>query len=299
MQSLVPRTLPNSKLVVVKFLDVFICEIKRRPILWDNKLKQDNYGIRKKMTEEWKKVAQKFNRPVEELKTKWRNLRDTFYREERKLKLPLVDEGKPLMHYYTGHWDKFEQLIFLHNTRMYTRSKEEYIEVNESEISTDNINIKNPDVTEIKVECDESFNDSDSVTEEEQPTIEMILNKDARCLEIDFDRYNTSPAEALEKASNSGNGQNVIEIRETGIKRTLDDSKDVIASKKRATDPLQVDMDIDEDMLVKTLVPFLRKLNPVRKLIVRNELQTLLLKELLCDYCRTNGLQPNCRCYYS
>lgn len=54
---------------------------------------------------------------------------------------------------------------------------------------------------------------------------------------------------------------------------------------------------LDEDVnFAKSIVGFLRKLNPIRKLMVRNEIQSVLLRELLCDKCRCKGQQRACQC---
>lgn len=45
--------------------------------------------------------------------------------------------------------------------------------------------------------------------------------------------------------------------------------------------------EIDDDLhFVKSLVPYLRKLSPLRKLFVRNEIQNLLIRESLCENCK-------------
>lgn len=54
-----------------------------------------------------------------------------------------------------------------------------------------------------------------------------------------------------------------------------------------ASSNTDVSGDIDDDLhFVKSLVPYLRKLSPIRKLLVRNEIQNLLIRESLCKNCK-------------
>ena len=60
------------------------------------------------------------------------------------------------------------------------------------------------------------------------------------------------------------------------------------------------DDDMDEDIhFAKSLVPFLRRLKPLRKLIIRNDIQTLLIRELANESPSTSSATDGTDCTYT
>ena len=56
----------------------------------------------------------------------------------------------------------------------------------------------------------------------------------------------------------------------------------------------QKEADIDDDMhFPQSLVPFFRRLNPPRKLVIRSEIQNLLIQQLINETPTTSGVSNN------
>jgi hypothetical protein len=204
---------------------------------------------------------------VTELKSKWRNLKDTFHREAKRVEISQTDDiNQPIIKYYTGQWAHFERLLFLWNpSRHLAKSVQEevFIQIDGPSIQTE----------DIKGET--------NITDSEDGEFE------AGYQDTDDGASNTALREIL--ANDSINSQ---------FKRSYNDT-DVPEKRKRCDMNCGIieDSEGDEDLhFAKSLVPFMKKLNPIRKLIVRNEIHSLLLKELLCERCKSIGPQPNCRC---
>ncbi|CAG9789169.1 unnamed protein product [Diatraea saccharalis] len=265
------------------FIDQLIQDVKKRPMLWEKRIQRRTH--RNKVAREWEYLGKLYNKQPLEVKSKWRNIKDTFNREAKKMNVPpLGKRDKPLIEYYEGQWQNFEKLLFLWDEKKHMmavddeniQDQQEFIEVEEN-----NTKVKN----NIKHETCDSENetdDEDGTADYNDSTVET----DNMPIQSLFNRDTPDPI-----------GNEVDNLRKRQFQH---EDTETITIKRKQSDPNQnekCDSDLDEDLhFAKSLVPFMRKLNPIRKLIVRNEIHSLLLNELLCNRCKSTGPQQNCQC---
>ncbi|PSN38145.1 hypothetical protein C0J52_23787 [Blattella germanica] len=85
--------------------------IQERKYLWDQKKPQ--YHMRNVQMKLWKEVATEMKEPVEEIKKRWRNLRDSFRRE---LKKKNYESKSGSGRESSNTWAFFNQMTFLTDT---------------------------------------------------------------------------------------------------------------------------------------------------------------------------------------
>lgn len=239
---------------------------------------------------------------AKEVRTKWYRLKDTFRREQEKLKLPQGDHKKPHISDYTGQWVHFEKLLFLYGTgdnynKNITTSSSENIDGDESAMSIEDIKVEY-DVFEHVDDFEHNYAKTVNIDDLDSKEVEDLIE----------DQQKTFPeateSRAIENTSADQNIDNCNVLR----KRSADETTDGGDKKISATSPPMLtvlplptnepeETTLDEDVLfVRSLVPFFRRLNPIKKMLVKNEMQNLVIKEMLCNNCRSVGPQPNCRC---
>ncbi|KAK9296538.1 hypothetical protein QLX08_009488 [Tetragonisca angustula] len=269
------------------FAELLILEVQKRPVLW-NKCIQNSTN-RLLVDKEWENVAMLLKRDKEEVRLKWRNLRDQFRRELKKMRKPRSnDPGDPPISNYRGKWLYFEMLLFLKDTMMQRKTEDCF-----------NNNLVNAEETECKPQ--DIMNDEDLTVTENSPLTLM-----SRCSPDVIDIARLSRNEKFRTARNGLEPQN-SEMFESRVQRSSsrhgferrrkrkavrlsDFEENMLELENRKLSMLiekgssgeRHESEIDEDVhFAKSLVPFLRRLNPLRKLVVRNEIQNLLIKELL------------------
>lgn len=225
------------------------------------------------------------------MRLKWRNLRDQFRRELKKMRKPRSkDPCDPPISSYRGKWMYFEMLLFLKDT-MVQKKMEDCLEDN---------NLVNAEETECKPQ--DIVNDDDLPVTENSPLT-------SRCSPdvIDIARLSQIHGTVKFRTGRSGLESQNSEMFEPRVQRSSsrhgferrrkkkalrlsDFEENILELENRKLSMLiekgssgeRHESEIDEDMhFAKSLVPFLRRLNPLRKLVVRNEIQNLLIKELL------------------
>ncbi|RVE55297.1 hypothetical protein evm_000195 [Chilo suppressalis] len=101
---------PSSKSYYA-LMEKLIQEVKSRPVLWDKSQKRCH---RNKIAREWVKIGEILKKDPLDMKSKWRNVKDTFHREAKKMKIPPPEKrDQPIIEYYEGQWLHFENLLFL------------------------------------------------------------------------------------------------------------------------------------------------------------------------------------------
>ncbi|KOX73208.1 Endocuticle structural glycoprotein SgAbd-2 [Melipona quadrifasciata] len=275
----------NRQLNVFKNKNFRQHTVQKRPVLW-NKCIQNSTN-RLLVDKEWENVAMLLKRDKEEVRLKWRNLRDQFRRELKKMRKPRSkNTGDPPISNYRGKWMYFEMLLFLKDTMMQKKTEDCF-----------NNNLVNAEETECKPQ--DIVNDEDlTVTENSPLTLMSRCSPDV----IDIARL-SSHNEKFRTARSSLEPQN-SEIFQSRVQRSSsrhgferrrkrkavrlsDFEENMLELENKKLSILiekgeRYESEIDEDVhFAKSLVPFLRRLNPLRKLVVRNEIQNLLIKELL------------------
>ncbi|XP_011198110.2 uncharacterized protein LOC105222462 [Bactrocera dorsalis] len=92
-------------------INLLISEVFARPALWDRKNK--NYHNRQLVEHLWKSVAREMNLKKEEVKKKWKYIRDQFRAELRKISVPISADSANMESEFNSKWPYFKQLLFL------------------------------------------------------------------------------------------------------------------------------------------------------------------------------------------
>ncbi|XP_055857570.1 uncharacterized protein LOC129920277 [Episyrphus balteatus] len=97
-------------------MEVLIAEVKKRSVLWDRNHCQYKYKDKRNTEFEWEAIARTIGISKDEAKKKWRNIRDQYNKEVKKI--PKSKSGAPqdLAALYTGKWQHFKSLVFLNET---------------------------------------------------------------------------------------------------------------------------------------------------------------------------------------
>uniref|UniRef100_A0A2A4JCK4 MADF domain-containing protein n=1 Tax=Heliothis virescens TaxID=7102 RepID=A0A2A4JCK4_HELVI len=261
-------------LKTMNFIERLIKEVANRPVLWNRY--ENDYNNRAVMDQEWDNIAEALDKDKDFVKQKWRNLRDQFQREYKKVKVPFDNPIKPYIHYYRGKWIYFEHMLFLKECELPQQDseghdveniKEEVIEFEDNNMFSNQVDYNNDsDYTEIEA--------SMSSNNEEQESHYVMLPK----------------LEFMDEKSPEGNNENVVDRKRKSIENKGEAQVPVKVKKPSVVDAssnTEEQNDIDDDLhFVKSLVPYFRKLSPIRKLLVRNEIQSLLIRESLCENCK-------------
>lgn len=205
-----------------------------------------------------------------EAKSKWRNLRDQFQRELKKVKKLRSGESASIsVSDYKGKWVFFEMLFFLKDTMVLTKMTSNF----------DNV----PSTDTLNSETDTNSEDlGQEVADTTEASERITPPRHLETFDTHSSRFEESPE--IPRLHNTS-----IYHHSRGRKRTLSDfGRDMLEMEKKKL-PAFVEHGLcerheqdDEDMhFAKSLVPSLRRLDPIRKLIIRNKIQSLLIKELI------------------
>ncbi|KAH9630033.1 hypothetical protein HF086_008003 [Spodoptera exigua] len=221
------------------------------------------------------------------IKHKWRNLRDQFLRESKKVKVPFDNPTKPYIEYYRGKWIYFEKMLFLRkalptNITLVDCDYPEELEVYDESI-----------VKEEGEEFEENTLIANNMFSVDHSNFNGSTPIHSLCISNDNTLIINPKDEIVNKINNEEKepDENIISSRK---RKCSDSSESVVTekSKRQSVDGYSSSNDqneIDDDLhFLKSLVPFLKKLPPIRKLLVRNEIQNLLIRETLCDKCKGN-----------
>ncbi|KAJ2939794.1 hypothetical protein O0L34_g17985 [Tuta absoluta] len=97
-----------------RLIPKLICEVKKRECIWNPE--DDNYNDRHATMVAWKEIVKVMdNTPEVLVRAKWKNLRDLFKREIKKVRKRISenDQGET----YQGRWKYFKQMRFMHQQK--------------------------------------------------------------------------------------------------------------------------------------------------------------------------------------
>ncbi|KAJ8724183.1 hypothetical protein PYW07_008163 [Mythimna separata] len=271
-----------NKPATLNTAELLIREVANTPVLWNRY--HNDYNNRAAMDNEWERIAALLNKEKDFVKQKWRNLRDQFQREIKKVKVPFDNPTKPYIQYYRGKWIYFEQMLFLReglakrSNSCFSPSSE--IEIHDEDIIKEELIVFEDSDDVFAEQANMYSNESDSYevrrldaatsTEESQTmTYGLLIQPKIEIVEDE----ETENKGFKRQASETNEPEVPTKVRKTSVADASSNTED--------------SCDIDDDLyFVKSLVPFLRKLSPIRKLLVRNEIQNLLIRESLCTNCK-------------
>ncbi|KAM3958851.1 uncharacterized protein ACR2FA_007099 [Aphomia sociella] len=240
----------------MNMVDALIDEVEKRPVLWNKR--HEFHSNRATLDKEWEIVATILGNDKYKVKSKWRNLRDQFLREVKKLIVPKTGTNdQPLITFYRGKWVYFERLLFM------------------KVVAEDQIRKRKKSISE-----DTDLDSSDQIKLEEVDITDNSLSPE----------YYNDYMDTYQQIYEPQNEEVELETREPSVEVTISPTikKENDSSRKRKLPEndrgVIEEAEVDDDMhFVKSLVPFLRKLTPVRKLMIRSEIQGLLLRELTSE----------------
>ncbi|XP_026753090.2 uncharacterized protein LOC113513295 [Galleria mellonella] len=176
-------------------------EIKKRECVWNTE--SDEYNDRYQTAIAWKEISEALQLPIDLLRMKWKNLRDSFKKELKKTGATCVED-------YNGKWPHMELLSFMEKP-------------SDNEAST-----------------------TETEREEKEDIVSFSSFTDTNFVDV------------------QSNGNNEEEI-------------DVPVPEKRRKTYAEEEYDL---MFLKSLAPFFRDLEPVRKLVLRSKIQDLVMNEI-------------------
>ncbi|XP_067633675.1 uncharacterized protein [Eurosta solidaginis] len=278
----------------------FIAEVRKREFLWNRKTRQLHANDKRKFEELWKEVGAIFGLSGPKAKAIWRGIRDQFYKRISAKKVPIYIFGDN--YYIEEHdkppWQYFEPMMFVLDSYKPDQNVViiDDIPTNDIPLSVDSNCSYGEDKTQsetntfpsITYEQDNDTNIS-AVEIKEEP--EFIIGEEPRMPLVD-----SLPPLAMVKPQ-------LPAPAFTSIKRvyTLDetDDLDVTKSKNEQTtcpskkgalesvanqsEPRAVEVSDDENenfIFLRSLLPFMKKLDPVQQLRVRMRFQESLLEQL-------------------
>ncbi|XP_017466883.1 PREDICTED: uncharacterized protein LOC108359498 [Rhagoletis zephyria] len=215
-------------------MEILISEIRKRSVLWNKS--HCRYKDRRSAEKEWNEVAKNVGVPKQDAKKKWRNLRDQFSKELKKIPKGKSGDTQDQALIYTGRWRYFKSLLFLRDT-IFPRETARNLSV--------------------------MLEDSTTATEADNNVTNAEINSELTFVE-------TCPSfrslSVRRKRKDNHQDGKAVELR------LLD-----IETKKLAL--LEASED-ENSLFLRSLLPFMKKLDPIRQLRVRCKFQDILLQEI-------------------
>ncbi|KAL4135497.1 hypothetical protein QTP88_007103 [Uroleucon formosanum] len=262
-------------------MELLISEVQKHSFLWNkwDKKYRDRYTTEKA----WNDIAIKLKLDKEDIKKKWRSLRDTFLKEKRKIVKHRSGDAQDCVEEYNGKWAHYSLMLFLNDTTT-PRTTESNISdtfPTENSVHDDNLFERNVDYeipdTRDTIDADPEYNitlNNNSCVPSSPKSVKSILNsgQDVSDTEIvvDSPAKVANPTKKMKKTYGNSFEDQLLELeREKNnkisalLKNQLDNSEN------------------DEDMyFFKSLLPHFKKINSIQKLRMRNQFQAIIINEL-------------------
>ncbi|KDR23843.1 uncharacterized protein LOC110832767 [Zootermopsis nevadensis] len=300
--------------------EIIINEVKSRRMLWD--IKHKSYHDRKLVDWEWRKIAENVAETKEAVKTKWKNLRDTFRKELKKVPNSRPEDDAEMAPRYPGTWPHYDAMLFLRpvitprqtkdNVQTpdlsYTFASEydkegakckERIDANESDIESSQsfqLNASSNQSVSTSLPSTSGTNEHYDKTRNSKVTFQSKrkLRKELRQLQNSLSGV-TVPIDGI-KISPSASKR--LKLQPTASSENFEKEISEILSKQLSLLRGKSGED-DEDMnFFKSLIPHVKQLPCIHKLNFRSRVQNLLAHELLKIYgssCRSPSATPRQR----
>ncbi|XP_022913138.2 transcription factor Adf-1-like [Onthophagus taurus] len=181
--------------------EALIAAVREQRLLWDKKHK--HYRNRLLIQRSWKNVAEALECTADDVKKKWKNLRDSYNRDLNKVEKPRSGSDADQNGQYQGDWPHFESMQFL-KTILKPRKTTSNIQneiLDESDIIDDDTMMSIlSEQTSYNTQTDESqFNTDDTnLATIDGPTTDAATAQNAISAQI---RYDTSTPVSLHTPS--------------------------------------------------------------------------------------------------
>ncbi|PNF31667.1 hypothetical protein B7P43_G15686 [Cryptotermes secundus] len=235
--------------------ELIIREVKRRRILWD--IKHNTYHNRKLVDRAWSEIAENVGETKETVKTKWKNLRDTFRKELKKAPRSCSGDGEEHAPRYLGSWPHYGAMLFL-------RESFQSFQLNAS--------------------SDQPLPSSQLSTSVLHETCEKTRGTEVRMLQsnnqMELEQLENSFPGTTEPAHANRISSAASKTRNTMSSINFDE--DLLETESKTLSLLRGQSDEDdEDMhFFKSLLPHVKQLPSISKLYFRSQVQNVLAHEL-------------------
>ncbi|XP_036343199.1 uncharacterized protein LOC118752413, partial [Rhagoletis pomonella] len=229
----------------------------------DKKIQDDKYSLTRNMTnkdctdrpllgspilskeEEFLPYSEETLMPEQDAKKKWRNLRDQFSKELKKIPKGKSGDTQDQATIYTGRWRYFKSLLFLRDTilpRETARNLSVVLEDSTTATEADN-NVANAEIVAKNTNATKTDNE--------------VSNSEVKNSELTF--VETCPSfrslSVRRKRKDKHQDGNAVELR------LLDIETKQLALLEASED--------ENSLFLRSLLPFMKKLDPIRQLRVR------------------------------
>ncbi|XP_028157837.1 uncharacterized protein LOC114351006 [Ostrinia furnacalis] len=230
---------------------MLIQEVQSHPVLWNGE--HAKYGDRFYTAAAWNNISRKMNIPENILRRKWKNLRDTFRNIQKKSAISDLKK-------YNGKWRYFRLMTFIADEHREDDDSVEFIVESESDEERSD--------RESRVSCPTHGKNDDS--------------------ESDFSKHDTSHDDESSNGKceneknqgitkDNGNKRQNYDTKDEKLEENNSNSEDEIPVKRQKTSNRLSNYDV---MFLKSLAPYFKQLEPLRKLVMRSRIQNLLLNEI-------------------
>ncbi|XP_047518935.1 uncharacterized protein LOC125058835 [Pieris napi] len=259
--------------------EALIAAVREQRLLWDKKHK--HYRNRLLVQKSWKNVAEAVECTADGVKKKWKNLRDSYSRELKKVKKPRSGSDADQNGQYQGDWPHFESMQFL-KTILKPRKTTSNIKntiLDESDIIDDNTMMSIlSDQTSYNTQTDKSqFNTDDTnLATIYGLTTDAATAQNAISPQIRYDTSTPGPSHTPSRAFGTIAKQKIQEGAAKSIEEML------ITLEREKIDLMKKDLNQDDDDLnwFKSIMPYMKKLPSLNKLLFRTQVQEMLINEI-------------------
>ncbi|KAI5652154.1 alcohol dehydrogenase transcription factor myb/SANT-like domain-containing protein [Phthorimaea operculella] len=232
-----------------KLIPQFISEVKKRECIWNSD--DHRYSDRHATAVAWNEIVKIMDTPEDLLRAKWKNLRDLFNREIKKVR-KRANSGEE--DGYRGRWRYFKQMSFMRKRKPNNKELKKRLDYEKQEEEHSN-DMNDDEEDEIVEEIDESDEGEDN------PLSDCVKSE---------------PEEPNEKEEHA---QTYIELVEGPLQFRSSETEPV-PNKRRKIEATTEDEEDYDMMFLKSLTPYMKQLDPMRKLIVRSRIQDVLINEI-------------------
>ncbi|KAF2905630.1 hypothetical protein ILUMI_00550 [Ignelater luminosus] len=210
----------------------------------------------------WDAVAENIGLSKYEARNKWKNLRDHFLKELKRIPQGKLEDIREIAAMYRGKWIYFRMMMFLKDTRLSKYAQEDLPEDS----------VDNSDFVE------------DCETENEMFLESYPFSEPVEKIEVNNVLAPSTSAEGNRYCIQDSNEQ--LSGYESEMLRLENEKVELLRASYTNND--------DDDMqFFKSLIPYMKNLLPVRKLHVRNQFQNILIQEISNPNANHDTFQSN------
>uniref|UniRef100_A0A2S2PPH3 Transcription factor Adf-1 n=1 Tax=Schizaphis graminum TaxID=13262 RepID=A0A2S2PPH3_SCHGA len=252
--------------------ELLISEIQKHNVLWNKSHKK--YKDRLIGAKAWAEVSKVTGITGNEAKKRWRNLRDQFKKELKKVKKPKSGSSQDGLEKYHGKWSYFMSMQFLKDIETprktsgtFSNDDDEDIEIGHSYEHKSDSNEEPEDEDDIDKKTTHSFEGMDSLLAQTDVQTQVIRNN-SPINELNNSKTKTSGQKKNKKKEDEVSfEQQLLQLEKTKIEAFIDSSRNAVKD--------------DEDMyFLKSIHPYFGNMTPLQKLRVRTQIQEVIMREL-------------------